>query len=208
MKKLNLFAFLFLFLLSVTNVDAQNTNQEHWTKHQAKKWLKHNQNWSNGLSIKPHKSIDAIQFATQYHLNQPYWDKAFAFLKEQNLQTIKVGRYNIEGDNGDKVYAMVSEDPSKNFDKTNWESHRKFIDLQYVIRGEEKMGKAAVASATVTRPYDETKDVANYSAEGKIYTVPEGTFILFFPSDAHRPNITPGGNKVVKKIVVKVRVAE
>jgi len=77
-----------------------------------------------------------------------------------------------------------------------------------VIRGEEKMGKAPAASATVTKPYDDTRDLANYSAEGKIYTVPEVTFILFFPSDAHRPNITPGGNKVVKKIVVKVREAE
>ena len=33
-----------------------------------------------------------------------------------------------------------------------------------------------------------------------------GTFFLFFPGDAHRPNITPGGNKVVKKMVIKIRV--
>jgi beta-galactosidase beta subunit len=43
------------------------------------------------------------------------------------------------------------------------------------------------------------------SGEGKIYAVPAGTFILFFPIDAHRPNITPGGNKVVKKIVIKIK---
>jgi beta-galactosidase beta subunit len=47
-----------------------------------------------------------------------------------------------------------------------------------------------------------------YTGDGAVYTIPENTFILFFPSDAHRPNITPGGNKVVKKIVVKIRFAK
>jgi YhcH/YjgK/YiaL family protein len=74
-----------------------------------------------------------------------------------------------------------------------------------VISGEENMAKAPVASVTVSKPYDEGTDLANYTGEGKIYTVPAGTFILFFPTDAHRPNITPGGNKIVKKIVIKIR---
>ena len=51
------------------------------------------------------------------------------------------------------------------------------------------------------------KDAANYSVEGKFYGAGQGEFFIFFPSDAHRPNITPRGNKVVKKIVIKVRVA-
>jgi YhcH/YjgK/YiaL family protein len=70
------------------------------------------------------------------------------------------------------------------------------------------MGKSPFTLLTVTKPYDDAKDVANYSGEGKVYTVSEGTFMLFFPADAHRPNITPGGNKVVKKLVIKVLVAQ
>jgi len=70
------------------------------------------------------------------------------------------------------------------------------------------MGKTPVAKATVTKPYDEQKDLANYSSEGIQYDVPSGSFMIFFPGDAHRPNITPGGNLPVKKIVIKVRVAE
>jgi YhcH/YjgK/YiaL family protein len=68
------------------------------------------------------------------------------------------------------------------------------------------MGKASLASVTVNKPYDEAADIAYYAGEGKIYTLPAGTFMLFFPTDAHRPNITPGGNKVVKKIVIKINV--
>jgi biofilm protein TabA len=158
-----------------------------------------------GTGLTPHKLINRKEFARQYQANKALWDEAFAFLKGRRLDTLSKGKYPIDGDN---VYATVTEDPTKDFDKTNWESHRKYIDLQCVITGEERMGVCPVAAATVTKEYDEKKDLANYSAEGKQYDVPAGTFVIFFPGDAHRPNITPGGNKPVKKIVIKVRAAE
>jgi len=201
MKKFFLIAGMLSFL-GFMNLSAQSTGN-NWSAHKAKKWFKKKE-WLNGLSVTPHKSIDKVQFAKQYHLNQAYWDKAFAYLKNTDLKTLSNGKHVIDGDN---VYAIVTEAPGKDYDKTAFESHRKYIDLQYVITGEENMGKAPVASVTVSKPYDDATDLANYSGEGKIYTVPAGTFMLFFPTDAHRPNITPGGNKVIKKIVIKVRVA-
>lgn len=201
MKKILLVASL-LFPFGIVNLSAQSNNN-NWSSHNAKKWFKKKE-WLNGLSATPHSSIDKVQFAQQYHLNKKYWDEAFAYLKNTDLKTLGTGRYVIDGDN---VYATVQEAPTKDYDKTTFESHRKYIDLQFVLTGEEKMGKAPVGSLTVSKPYNETTDLANYTGDGKIYTVPAGTFILFFPSDGHRPNITPGGNKVVKKIVVKVRVA-
>ncbi len=202
MKKIYLTTSLF-FLLAALTISAQSTNGG-WTKHRAKKWFQKKE-YLDGISATPHSAIDKMQFAKQYHLNKGFWDKAFTYLKESNLQTLVPGRYTIDGDN---VYAIVSEAPTKDYDKTAFESHRKYIDLQYVIIGEEKMSKAPLASLTVSKPYNETTDLANYTGDGKIYTVPAGTFIIFFPTDAHRPNITPGGNKVVKKIVIKIRVAK
>ncbi|HYK56272.1 MAG TPA: YhcH/YjgK/YiaL family protein, partial [Flavisolibacter sp.] len=135
----------------------------------------------------------------------PYWDKAFAFLKEHDLTTLAKGKHDIDGEN---VYASVTESPSKDFDSTQWESHRKYIDIQYVIEGKELIGVAAVSQSAVIKPYDEKKDVANYSTKGKMLGAMPGTFFIFFPSDVHRPNITPGGNEVVRKIVIKVREAD
>jgi biofilm protein TabA len=198
------FFFLTTLLLtfSLSHISAQS-NSNDWSAHKAKKWFKKKE-WLNGLNITPHSSIDKSQFAKQYHLNQAAWDKAFSYLKNTDLKTLANGRHVIDGDN---VYAIVTEAPTKDYDKTAFESHRKYIDLQYVISGEENMAKALVTSVTVSKPYDETTDLGNFTGEGKIYTVPTGTFMLFFPTDAHRPNITPGGNKIVKKIVIKVRVA-
>lgn len=198
MKRIFLIASLLLFF-SINHVSAQSKSD--WSAHKAKKWMKKKE-WLNGLSITPHSSIDKVQFAKQYHLNQAAWDKAFAYLKNTDLKTLSNGRHVIDGDN---VYAIVTEAPTKDYDKTAFESHRKYIDLQYVITGEENMAKTPVASVTVNKPYDETADIAYYTGEGKVYTVPAGTFMLFFPGEAHRPNITPGGNKVVKKIVIKIK---
>jgi YhcH/YjgK/YiaL family protein len=202
MKKLFLSALFFTVSFLFITIVAQDTNE--WTKKKAKKWFKKRE-WLGGLHLKPHKTVNVQEFASQYHANKTYWDKAFAFLKNNDLNTIAKGKYPIDGDN---VFASVTIDSSKDFDKTNWESHRKYIDLQYVIVGEEKIGVHAVSKATLTREYDEKREVTNYSADGKLYAATPGTFFIFFPSDAHRPNITPGGNKVVKKVVIKVRYAE
>jgi biofilm protein TabA len=191
-----------LFFFAAIGLSAQST--QNWTKGKAAKWFKKKE-YLNGLSATPHESIDKVQFVQQYHLSKALWDKAFAFLKETDLSTLATGRHVIDGDN---VFGLVSEAPSKDYDKTAFESHKNYIDLQYVISGEENMAKAPLSDVTLDKPYNERSDIMFYMGEGKIYTVSQGGFLIFFPSDAHRPNITPGGNKVVKKIVIKIRVAK
>lgn len=182
---------------------AQNTNSK-WDAKKASKWVKQGE-WRKGLAMKLHPSTDMAAFATQYQKNQKVWDEAFRFLNRPDLDTLSPGKYPIDGDN---VYASVSVGPNKEFDKTQWESHRKYIDLQYVIKGKEKIGVAPVAKATVTVPYSEANDIAHYTAEGKYYVASPGTFFLFFPVNAHRPNIKVDGYDTEKKLVIKIRVAE
>jgi biofilm protein TabA len=196
--------YLALFLILVaTHLNAQ-TKSQAWTERKAEKWFKKKE-YLNGLKATPHEAIDKVQFAQQYESNKALWDKAFVYLKDNNLATLPTGRHVIDGDN---VFAIVSEGPSKDYDKTAFESHKNYIDLQFVISGEENMGKAPLTDITLDKPYNEKNDIMFYTGEGKIYTVAQNGFLIFFPSDAHRPNITPGGNKVVKKIVVKIRVAK
>src|SRR5438045_88229 len=157
MKKTFL-SIIFLFAAALfINVFAQNNE---WTKHKAKKWFKKKE-WLGGLQLKPSKTVDKVEFARQYHLNKKYWDEAFAYLKNTDLNKLPKGKYPIDGDN---VFASVTTDSTKDFNKTNWESHRKYIDIQYVIDGEEKIGVYPVSKATVSKEYDEKRDAANYSA--------------------------------------------
>jgi biofilm protein TabA len=191
-----------LLLSAMLSVKAQDTSKTTVTREQAKKWLK-GRSWANGITLKPHASVNAAEFYRQYHAAQSTWDKAFQFIKEHDLATLAPGKYPIDGD---KAYASITEAPSKELDKANWESHKNYIDLQYVITGKEQIGVEEVAKATITNAYDATKDVANYTVEGKYYTAKPGTFFLFFPQDAHRPNIKVDGFDTVKKLVIKIKV--
>src|SRR5215212_8148883 len=150
MKKI--FAFLtVLFISSVLIQMPAQQGREECTKHKAKKWFKKKE-WLGGLNLAPHKTVDVVEFAKQYHANKIYWDKAFAFLKEQDLNALSKGKHAIDGEN---VFATIQEAATKDFDSTKWESHRKYIDLQYVVSGEERMGVCPVTKATVSKPYDE-----------------------------------------------------
>ena len=202
-KTFLLISNLIVFSALCLSVAAQSGTDNTMTKKEAHTWFM-KQDWLGGLKLKPHKCVDEMVFAMQYKANQSYWDKAFAFMKKHNLEAMPVGKYPIDGDH---VFASITDDSTKDFDKTNWESHRKYIDLQYVIQGKEMIGVCPVNKAVLTNPYDSKRDAANYSAKGTIYSATPDTFFIFFPSDAHRPSITPGGNKVDKKLVIKVQSA-
>jgi YhcH/YjgK/YiaL family protein len=173
-------------------------------KQTAEKWVK-SKEWSNGTKLKVYSDVNAAEFQKQYEANKALWEKVFLFIKNTNLDTLSTGRHPIDGDN---AFAIITHDPSKEFDKTAWESHKKYIDFQYVIQGKEKIGVAPVNTATVSKPYNASKDVANYITGGKYYTASPGTFYLFFPTDAHRPNVKVDGYDTVKKMVIKIKVVE
>ena len=175
--------------------------QSNANNKEATKWVR-SRVWADGLKINVFPEVDAAEFKKQYEANKATWNKVFKFLADSTkLATLAPGNYPIDGKN---AYASITYAPSKTFGESKWESHRKYIDLQYVISGEEKIGEVPVSKATVTGPYDEMKDVAHYSSEGTYYIATPKEFYLFFPADAHRPNIKVDGYDNVKKLVIKI----
>ena len=193
-----------ILLLAFCNLVYVAAAQETWNETTAKQWLDKKE-WKNGFKPELFTAVNKVVFAQQYHKNRTAWDKAFAFLRDTDLTKIQPGKYPIDGDN---VYAIVTEAPSKEFEASAWESHRKYTDLHYIIKGQETIGMAPVSKATVTKPYNETTDAANYNAKGQYFVATPALFFLFFPQDAHRPNIKVAGYDVVKKVVVKIRYVE
>ncbi len=174
----------------------ENSNSTRWFE---------KREWLRGLALQPHRSINVTEFARQYHLHHALWDTAFAFFSHNDLRALPKGKYLILGDS---VFASITEDPSKDYENTRWESHRKYADIQYVITGEEKIGVCPVSNARVSSVYDPQLDVVHYSATGRQYVARPGTFFIFLPTDAHRPNITTGGHRTDKKLVIKILVTK
>lgn len=185
------------FLVAATLLSACSANK-------AQQWLK---TQPSASSLKPvvYKDVNLVEFKKQYYANKATWDKAFGFMATNNLEELAPGKYPIDGD---QVFASVTDIPDKPFEKTSWESHKKYIDLQYIIRGKEKMGEASFENEKVIKPYDAAHDIALYKIDkGQYYVADPKTFYLFFPSTTHRPSIMVDSNSV-KKLVIKIHVAE
>lgn len=177
----------------------QVANAAEW--YQAKAWL-------NGLALIPHSSINAAELHRQYSLNDKWWNEAFAFMKTQGLPNMQPGTYIIDSGN---VTATVTRLLPKQKEETNWEAHRNFNDLQYIIQGKATMGVANITDpkATVKTAYDPKADVESFLVDGGAYYDAEpGTFFIFSPKDIHRPAFRAAGYDTIKKIVIKVRVPQ
>jgi YhcH/YjgK/YiaL family protein len=175
-----------------------------WSSIKIDKWFEKG-DWLNGWQVQPDKSINRKAFAVSYFKNKERWDKAFSFLKSNDLSGLELKRYDIDGDN---VYAPVSEYLTKDEKDARYEAHRKYIDIQYVVSGTEIIGLAPMSQKTeVLEPYDSTKDIEFLtSGDGENLIATPERFFIFFPEDAHRPGVKYQENSPVRKVVVKVKI--
>ena len=123
------------------------------------------------------------------------------YLQMTDFSELAPGKYLIE-DN--EVFALVSEYNSKKPEDAKWEAHQKYADIQYIISGEEKMGFAPRVGFEVTEAYNPDKDIVFLKGTGDYVTAKTGTFVIFFPQDAHQPSVAVKDSTPVKKVVVKV----
>lgn len=175
-----------------------------WSEKQINKWFEKGE-WLNGWQVQPDATINRKEFVVSYFKHKQRWDKAFAFLKENDLAKMEVKRYEIEGDN---LYAPISEYLTKNEEDARYEAHQKYIDIQYVATGKELMGIAPISSQKdILVPYDPAKDVMFMTVNQIInFKATPDRFFIFFPDDVHRPGLKDGENSQVRKVVVKVKV--
>lgn len=90
-----------------------------------------------------------------------------------------------------------------------FESHRKYVDVQAVLDGEELMEVADIARIKVRQPYNPDRDLVVYedSSEASLLRVYPGQIAVFFPNDVHMPTLRIRAQPVrVRKCVVKVPV--
>lgn len=150
--------------------------------------------------------VDRIENITKYNAVLKGLDKAAAFVQDFWKEPKADGRYEIDGDD---IFANVSTYDTKDREGAQFEAHKKYVDLQAVICGEEAIGWAELTDdLTETKEeYSKGGDIAFYTGKTIIDTVlPAGHFALLFPQDAHMPCLYTGGDRKVTKIVVKIKL--
>ncbi len=149
--------------------------------------------------------FDHISNSHLYESLSPRLAKALRLLRDGKLSGLTLGRHDIDGSD---IYALAQAYQTKPIDPAKWEVHRKYIDVQFVEDGVERIGWAPLAGGLrTTEPYDAAKDIEFLTGTGDFVRVSKGMFAILFPQDAHMPSRMDGPEPTaVKKVVVKVAV--
>lgn len=147
--------------------------------------------------------FDQIANFPLYLQLHPQFLAAWAFLGGGDLDELAVGRHEID-ERG--AFALVSEYRTRPLAEGFIECHRRYLDIQLITRGAERIGLCP-RSAGRERPYDAERDFLVLEGECDFLTLRPGAFAIFFPDDGHMPNLRLGEEaEAVKKIVVKIPV--
>ena len=116
------------------------------------------------------------------------------------------GRYDFE----DGVFAAVSTYTTKLRKDACFEAHKKYIDVQVMLKGREIIGTQHI---DVMHKYDCIQPFGDGDLE--LYAnnmecidnvVNEGEFLVLYPEDGHMPGVCIGKPEEIQKAVIKVPV--
>ncbi len=126
------------------------------------------------------------------------------YLAKTDIHSLEVGKYDV----GEGVRVVVNAFTPKTREAARWETHRKYIDLQYLIEGDESMGYLPIGEVEAAE-YDAEKDVSHpvpkAGASVSEIALTTGCFAFLEPRDAHRPSVklhTDASKKLIFKIPV------
>jgi YhcH/YjgK/YiaL family protein len=133
--------------------------------------------------------------------------KAVQLIDSMNFSTLQDDIYEIEGKNF--YYILSSYKTVLNYREKPAESHRKHLDLQYVIYGKEKIGFADYSNIKkVYSEYNSDRDVEFFDTIDNECLIPilQNQYVIFFPGDVHRPGICIDNPSNIRKVVFKILI--
>ncbi len=129
--------------------------------------------------------------------------KGLCLLRDTDFSAVENGkRYEVDGD---KLYFFVSEYETKPSNDTP-EAHTKYIDIQCLLSGTEKMGVGALEEMTDEIEERRGSDIRFYHGPTDEITLTPGKFAVLFPGDAHAPSIATEKPSHCRKVVIKVMI--
>jgi YhcH/YjgK/YiaL family protein len=148
--------------------------------------------------------VDSLKNIDVYKGLNPDIYEGLKFLRQVN-SGIEPGEYPIN----DKVKAIVSEYKTVKVFERGFEAHKHVIDIQYPVRGLERIKWSPIEKMEVNIPYDPVKDRTFYknpSSQSTHVDIGNGIFAIMFPEDGHSPQHYIKEPEIIKKITIKVSI--
>ncbi|TCP96263.1 YhcH/YjgK/YiaL family protein [Cricetibacter osteomyelitidis] len=134
--------------------------------------------------------------------------QALEYLRSTDFDTLDAGCYSIKGDS---VYVQVLDLETKPKSSYQPEVHRRYLDVQYLHSGKERIGVATdLGNNKIAMDYNPERDILYYedvAFECELVMQP-GAFAVFFPEDIHRAACIDSEPSKIRKVVVKIAMTE
>lgn len=151
--------------------------------------------------------IDNLEMYANLH---PHFIEAFAYLKQLIAETADSGRHDMPNcDVANAVFANVNSYTTRMLTDTDqMEIHRKYIDIQIILDGQEIIYLPTTDELISTKAYDDAGDYelvkSPIDMENIRLVMRPNTFAIFFTNEPHMPGIAHGKPGSVHKIIGKV----
>jgi biofilm protein TabA len=128
-------------------------------------------------------------------------------IEYQRLINISLGNC-IKTELNSNIFVLEQSYISKEREKCFFESHKKYIDMQFMVSGEEIIEVENSKNLICIQEYDEEKDISFYkdTKQTSLILLKAGDIAIFYPQDAHMPCIRATKCDKVVKVVVKVKI--
>ena len=145
--------------------------------------------------------IDTIDNFGKYLALNPLFADVVEYLKNNDLQTMEVGKYPIKDKD---LFLNLSLAKQRTKDTAFLETHINMIDIQIPITCAETFGYTPLEDLPDFE-YNAEKDITKYGdTKAQTYvTVNPGQMAIFFPQDGHAPCIIE--KEEIKKAIFKVK---
>lgn len=139
---------------------------------------------------------------SEYYGIHPQLDKALDYLTDDFLAKVPTEKTLLDGED---LFVTRFELETVPFEETFYESHKKYLDIQIVTRGMERVDIAHPDGLTLTEHKD---DFYGYTGEAdQSVILKPGNFLVVFPGDAHRLKIAVHRcGEAFTRVVFKVKV--
>ena len=148
--------------------------------------------------------IGMIKDAARYEVLSGRIAEALKWLQTVDTSVLQEGKNPIRGED---IFCSVHFYDTTGADTRPWEGHRKYIDIHFIIKGEEIIGISPIDAMQIKKDYDAQTDFIEFEgATQQQILLKEGMFLIAFPEDIHKTalQVVPGQACAVKKGIIKV----
>lgn len=146
--------------------------------------------------------LDHIDNIENYKGISKNMDTAIDFIIGNDLSDFSVGKYSVDGDD---VFFVVQENEAKDVEEGSSDTRNKYIDIQYIINGQELIGCAPGMLLSVVEEYNASKDKIIFVGTEERRRLTECMFGIYFSEDEHVQSVDDE-KVIVKKAVFKIRL--